>query len=297
MFRAVCINAADVLCPPKTSAGAFYFEFSLLNHMCHPNCDFENDDTAVSVYALQDIEHDCQLGISYLIPHIRVIDRRVRREELQRMYGFDCHCRACLEEEVVGSEYWLMDQQKRSLIAPWSRERADEVMKRGWKSIRESERMEPLQTIKMLESEIEVQLSILDQTNIMLILTAWLLVRNYYLLPDHKKGISHLKSLGEIGMNSFFRYSTTKEIVDIGSTLNTCFSKVGLTAEASELSNLMFSFFPKAPSNDLIRMSGVPPPMIKLFKEHLLQPTTPRKDIQVQQLASYIFKVCVLVER
>ena len=296
MFRAVCINAAEMLCPPNTSASAIYFEFSMLNHMCHPNCGFENDNTIANVYALQDIEYDCQLGISYLNSDVRVNERKIRRKELKKLYGFDCHCRVCLEEKVVGSEYWLMDQQKRSLIAPWSRQMADEIIEKGWKSIRESERMERLQAIKLLESEIEVQKLVLDKTNVTLILTTWQLIRNYSLLPDHKKGIQHLKSLGEIGMNAFFNYCTTKEIDANGSTLIRCFSEVGLPAEASELSKLLFSFFPKAPSSDLLRMSGVPSSMIKSFKEHLLQPSIPRKDIQVQQIVSHILKVCDLVQ-
>ena len=103
MFRAVGMNAADVVCPNNTSTAAFYFEFSLLNHMCHPNCAFENDNTAVSVYALQDIECNSQLCITYLNSLLRVNERETRREELKKTYGFDCHCDVCVKEEIVRS--------------------------------------------------------------------------------------------------------------------------------------------------------------------------------------------------
>ena len=72
--RAVYTNSADVQCPSGTLAGAFYFEFSLLNHMCYPNCDFETD----SVYALQDIECGSQLGISYLNSNMCLRERNTQ---------------------------------------------------------------------------------------------------------------------------------------------------------------------------------------------------------------------------
>ena len=63
--------------------------------------------------------------------------------------------------------------------------------------------MEKQQTIELLESEIEVQKSILDEVNITLILAIWQLISNYFLLPDHEKGIIHLKSLGVTEINAF----------------------------------------------------------------------------------------------
>ena len=283
--RAVYTNSADVLCPPGTSAGAFYFEFSLLNHMCYPNCDFENGGTAVSVYALQDIECGSQLGISYLNSNIRVYEREARRKELKELHGFDCHCYICVKEKEVGSEYWLLDQQKRSLIAPWSQKMANEVMKQGWKLIRKSESMKPQVAIKQLESEYEVQKSVLDKVNITLILTALQLVRNYYFLLPDRRGIRLLKSLGETGMNAYFKYSTTKEIVDFGNMLIKCFNKMGLMTEASKLTDLMLQFFPLS---DTISMAGPPPAMIGKFKEYMLQ----QKPPEVQQIVSYIMEIC-----
>ena len=64
---------------------------------------------------------------------------------------------------MVGSEYWLLNSKKKSLIAPWSRKMADKIMKRGWASIHESERIQPLQAVKLLELESEVQKPVLDK--------------------------------------------------------------------------------------------------------------------------------------
>ena len=297
MFRAVGVNAADVVCPDNTSTAAFYFEFSLLNHICHPNCAFENDNTAVSVYALQDIECNTQLCISYLNSLLRVNEREARREELKKIYGFDCHCDVCLQEEIVGSRYWLLNQQKRSLITPWSREMADKIMKKGWVSIRESERIEPLQAIKLLESEIELQKSVLDKVNIILIQTTWQLVRNYDYISQRRRGICHLKSLGETGMNAFFSYSTPKDILEIISILRRCFSELGLRGKADTLSDLILGFFPKVPSSDSIRMAGVSHSFIAQFKKDYFQLATQTKDrVQAQQIVSYIFKLCNLIK-
>ena len=71
------------------------------------------------MYALQDIARDSQLGISDLNPGICVYERVARRKELKKSFSFDCQCYICLKEEV-GSEYWLLDQQKQSLIAPFT---------------------------------------------------------------------------------------------------------------------------------------------------------------------------------
>ena len=292
MFRAVCINAADVHCPPKTAAAAFYFEFSLVNHSCYPNCYFTNDGKDISVYALQDITPNSQLGISYLNPRNRIGERGVRREEIRKSFGFDCHCDVCCKEEEVGSEYWLLDQQKQSLIAPWSRERANNIIKEGWELVHDSEGMERLQAIKKLESHIEIQRSVLDKVNVTLILTTWQLVRNYFLLPDYKKAIIHFKSLGETGVNAFFSYSTANEVADIGIVLSKCFGSLGLEKEASELVTLLLQFYP---SNDMIRQAGIPASMVDGIREKYLQLST-RKATQAKPPISYILKLCAHVD-
>ena len=98
-------------------------------------------------------------------------------------------------------------------------------MKEGWKSIQESENMEnkkPSSTSNL--AELKVQKSVLDKVHTTLILTIWQLVKNYFLLLDHKKAIVHLKSIGVTGLNAFFGYSTADEVVNNGKTLSKCFS-------------------------------------------------------------------------
>ena len=125
-------NSATVKCPHGASAVATYLEYSLINHMCKPNCGWEGENGNMSVYALEDIKPNDQLGISYLRFRYIINLREIRRKEFKNKLGIDCTCYVCLEEENVGSIYWLLDQKKRSLIAPWSRQWADKVMDQAW---------------------------------------------------------------------------------------------------------------------------------------------------------------------
>ena len=84
-------------------------------------------------------------------------------------------------------------------------------------------------------------------------------------------------------MNAFFRYSTEKEIVEFGNMLSKCFSKMNLITEAKEIVNLMLQFFPM---DDTIAMAGLLPPMIRSFKEYMLQQEAPK------DLVSCIMKIC-----
>ena len=117
--------------PSGTLAMVLFLEYSLINHMCRPNCEWEMEDGSVHVYAARDIETGAQLGISYSMDEYTLIVREIRRAILKENFGFDCCCSVCLGEEVPGSPYWLVDQQKRSLIAPWSLEMAKKVMDKG----------------------------------------------------------------------------------------------------------------------------------------------------------------------
>ena len=153
-FCAVSINSADVdSAPSGTSAMALFMEYSLINHMCRPNCGWEMENGSISVFAARDIEAGAQLGITYLTEEFYLNVREIRRSKLWQNFGFDCRCSVCMGEEVPGSPYWLVDQQKRSLIAPWSLEMAKKVMDEGWELLCVSRRTDltPTQVIQMLE--------------------------------------------------------------------------------------------------------------------------------------------------
>ena len=184
MFCVEVHNGANMYISSTGEAAGFYFEYSLVNHMCQPNCEFKNEKCNAALYALQDIEPGSQLGISYLQSYTSINLRELRREALKSLFGFDCNCAVCLEEEVVGSQYWLLDQQKRSLIAPWSRDKANIVMKNGWELIQKSmdthSYMEPQQAIDMLESSLQVQKAVLDPSNVTLIITRWGLLKKLF---------------------------------------------------------------------------------------------------------------------
>ena len=59
-------NSVDVVYILMTLTTAIYLEYSLLNHICKPNCGWEQEYGKVCVFALQNIEPNSQLGISYM---------------------------------------------------------------------------------------------------------------------------------------------------------------------------------------------------------------------------------------
>ena len=238
IYIAVTVNSASLKWPPGTAVDALYFApYSLLNHMCTPNCNYENSVTDVSIHALQDIRPGSQLGISYIKSSYRVNVREIRRQTLKEAYGFNCSCSVCLGEEIIGSRFWLMDQQRRSLIAPCSRKFADGIMNQAWKEVYRCVPgvMDPLASIKVLEASMAVQTSVLDIRNISFILTIWHILMNYYILQDIRRVIEHLLLLGRVGMKAFFEYGTVIEINEIVLVVINCCSKLGLTDQVQEL--------------------------------------------------------------
>ena len=243
-------NSATVKCPRGASAVATYLEYSLLNHMCRPNCGWEGENGNMSIYALENIEPNSQLGISYLRFRYIINLREIRRRELKKKLGIDCTCHVCLEEENVGSRYWLLDQKKRSLIAPWSRQWANKVMDKTWEMFCQSGSMEHPQTIELLEMASKQQVGVLDKANVILILTAIFLLYKCRLVKEYKRGMSHFNLVGKEGMNALFEYGTLDEINFVGEEINTCCYELGDVKGSEEISDLMPKLFPKVPSAD-----------------------------------------------
>ncbi len=290
MFCVQVHNGANMYISSTREAAGFYFEYSMVNHMCRPNCEFKNEKCNAGLYALQDIEPGSQLGISYLQSYTSINLREIRREALKSLFGFDCNCVICLEEEIVGSHYWLLDQQKRSLIAPWSRDKANVVMKNGWEVIQESmdthSYMEPQQAIDELELTLKIQKSILDPSNVTLIITKLGLLKNYSLLSKHKKALSYLNSIGTIGMEALCQYGTTREIIEIGNIVLGSCVELALWDKATKLFELIFHISPKALSSLVITTKG------NRKERNVSVPKHKKEEISIQNLLMYIMEIC-----
>ena len=303
IFRRMTNNSAKVESPRDISATAIYLEYSLLNHMCRPNCGWEQEYGKMWVFALQDIEPNSQLGISYLSFRYDINLREIRRQELKEDFGFDCSCYVCLEEEKVGSKYWLLDQKKRSLIAPWSRQWADKVMHNGWEKICQSRRMSDSQAIRLLELAIKDQVVVLDKVNIVLILTAIFLLYKCSLERELcRKAISHFNLIGKKGMNALFvEYGTMTVIEYVTLDIKACCEELGYMKEADEISNLMMTLFPKVPSGDKVcdiqweqglKYDKDYLSTVKRIQDDMVAPSASGKVVTPQQVSSYIAKLC-----
>ena len=77
MFCVEVHNGANMHISSTREAAGFYFEYSIVNHMCRPNCEFKNEKCIAALYALQDIEPGSQLGISYLQSYTSISLREI----------------------------------------------------------------------------------------------------------------------------------------------------------------------------------------------------------------------------
>ena len=297
-------NSATIKCHQDTSAQGIYLEYCLLNHMCRPNCGWEGENGNVSVFALQDIERNSQLGISYLGFRYGINLREIRRKELKKGWSFDCSCSLCLEEEKVGSRCWLLDQKKRSLIAPWSRQHANKVMDDGWDKLCQSFRLKNPQAIQLLEMSLEEQVGVLDTVNIILILTAIFLLYKCSLFHELcRRGMSHFQSIGEEGMNALFEYGTMTEIEYVTLDIHACCQELGYWKEADELSDLMQKLFPKVPSADVLhenrKQQGLnyDKGVIIQIQKDLAATLGSGEIVTPQQVSSCVAKLCYTISR
>ena len=277
-FCAISANGATVNSPTDTSAVAIYIEYSLLNHMCRPNCGWEEENGAVSVFALEDIEAGDQLGISYLRSEYCLYVREVRRKELMDVFGFNCHCSVCLGEEVTGSKQWLLDQQKRSLIAPWSHQMVKKIMEQGWGMIcprRKFTTLLPSQIIQVLEPEVRVQRSYLDKSNSILILTAKVLITKYSELGESEKAIDCFMSVGESGMATLLQYGTVLEATEIIDQIAMSYLQLERMKEYNNMVAWMQQLLPKPPSAESIYK------VLGLFMKNTKQDKPPTKEWEI----------------
>jgi hypothetical protein len=212
-LRAISINAATIGGgPPGTLTVAVYNnEFCLLNHMCKRNCEIDREeDGTIGVYTIDNVKAGEQLGISYVTKEYYMNVRELRRAKLNECFGLDCKCFVCRRETLPESKLWLLEQQKSSLIAPWSRAMARQTMVAGWGLLCESSSPSladsPSKVVEMLEPPIESQKQILDQRNIILVLTATTLLLTYYRMEESEIAID--KYLGPVDIASRKEYGT-----------------------------------------------------------------------------------------
>lgn len=75
-----------------------YDDLSRINHSCRPNATVEWNGNIEkgTLHALRDIRQGEEIVICYLPePKDCFKNKRARKDELRRSYGFDCHCDAC----------------------------------------------------------------------------------------------------------------------------------------------------------------------------------------------------------
>ena len=256
-LRAISINAGTVgNSPPGTMIVAIYNnEYCLLNHMCKPNCEIEvEEDGTVAVYTIDDVKAGEQLGISFVTREYYMNVREVRRAKLSECFGLNCGCFVCRGEMIPGSKLWLLEQQKSSLIAPWSHAMARQAMVKGWELLCESNNMTPVRSpskvIEILEPALESQKLILDQYNVILILTATTLLLTYCQLDESEMAVDiYYRFLDPVGMATLMEYGTRRDVADIAG--NVCIRLFDLEEmmEFNEMFKLTQQIHPRRLSN------------------------------------------------
>ena len=296
-FRIVSVNAGGMSGPPGTSIVAVYnVEYSLLNHMCKPNCESEEEeDRSLPVFAMEDLEAGVQLGVSYLLRDYLFNIREIRRSKLLESFGFNCQCFVCRGEIMVGSRLWLLEKRKYSLIAPWSPAMAQRTMEKAWESLcdgRITPDITPPQIVELLEPSLVMQKSVLDKCNIMLVLTAITLILNYNKLGESQKAVNVFTTLGRIGVASIIEYGTYADIAEITGTMCLCLLDLGRMEEFQVMFSLTQQFHFKKPSTKaLCEILGLNTPALtaeELEMEDKRREEDIRATIEEQVMSGFI---------
>ena len=266
-LRAISVNAGTVEhCPKGVMASAVYnLEYTLLDHMCKPNCEEEelnDEDGNVPVYSIEDIEAGTQLGISFLMMKYYINVREVRLPKLKECFGIDCKCYICTGETEKGSYLWLVDKQKSSLVAPWSFKTAHNAMVDGWNAMCDSIPKPPAEATAMLQSSLDTLHIYLDQRNVMLVLTAVTLFQRYYVAHANHEAINvFYSSIGKIGLFMLYQYGTRKDMAEMSGKVSTCFLEIEEIRNFDRMFKLTQHIHPRQPSTmELGRMLGLSPP-------------------------------------
>ena len=256
-LQVISINASTMGgCPPGTMIIAVYNNaYCLLNHMCKPNCEIDREkDGTVAVYTIDDVKAGEQLGISFVMREYYMNVREVRRAKLNECFGLDCKCFVCQKEAVPGSKLWLLEQQKLSLIAPWSRAMARQTMVRGWGLLCDGNSPSlvnsPFKIAEILEPAIKSQKLILDQHNVILLLTATTLLLMYCRMDESEMAIdTYYRYLGPVGLAMLKEYGTRRDVADITGNICIRFFDLERMVEFNDMFKLTQQMHPRRPSH------------------------------------------------
>ena len=254
---AISINAATIGgSPPGTLITAVYNnEYCLLNHMCKPNCEIDREeDGTIAVYTVDDVKAGEQLGISFVTREYYMNVREVRRAKLNECFGLDCNCFVCRRETLPGSKLWLLEQQKSSLIAPWSCAMARQTMVTGWDLLCDSNDLSlvdsPSKVVDISEPVVESQKLILDQHNVILVLTATTLFLMYCRMEESDRAIDvYYRYLGPVGIASLKEYGTQRDVADITDNVCIRFFDLERMVEFNDMFKLTQQLHPRRPSH------------------------------------------------
>ena len=252
-LRAISTNAATIGgSPPGTMIIAAYNrEYCLLNHMCKPNCEIDREeDGTIAVYTVDDVKAGEQLGISFVTREYYMNVREVRRAKLNECFGLDCNCFVCRRETQRGSKLWLLEQQKSSLITPWSRAMARQTMVKGWELLCDSNNPSlansPSKIAEILEPAVESQKEILDRRNVIFVLTATTLCLMYCRMKESEMAIdAYYRYLGPVGIASLKEYGTRRDAADITSNICIHFFDLERMVEFSDMFKLTQKLHPR----------------------------------------------------
>ena len=233
-FCKVSTNSA-VIVSMNSSTRAVYFEFSLLNHSCMPNCFHEDDNGMKVVCLLNDVRSGKQLCISYILDVYRLLPGDFRRRKIEELFGFECKCDACLSEQEAGSEQWRLEQQKRRAVDSCPRETAELAMAEGVDLLTS---LVPLQESRnwvrvadIANNAIEKYKKVLDTKNVILYLFRKALFEAYSHLEQSQEAIDMFR----VVKKSMHDYELQRDVQQIKIQAAMCYSKLGRKEEGNKI--------------------------------------------------------------
>ena len=236
--------------PSQVSASALYPTHSLLNHSCQPNCSYGSINQTMSVYALTNIHKQEQLYINYGSRETLLLYGSARRNELQRICRFECTCSTCCNEAELGSEEWILDQKKKSFIAPWTRETASHIMEEGLEHLKEVELSKSIKDwpkiVEISTTALSNQRRYLSETNIVRILTSLSLMNAH----DHLGNSDEALQFAEAVLPYIKMYDSAEEISAHLARMSCYHFRMGNAQNGSHLFWESMDMFPRNMNNE-----------------------------------------------